>query len=96
MSKDVEQAVYRYDWADVSPSVAVVEALGTLTDRDPVDLPTLNEVIDSDALDAIFTDSTSGRTVTTVSFAYAGHSVTVVDDGTVVVDRDTRRYRLDQ
>jgi hypothetical protein len=96
MKERSEQAVYRYDWEDVPPSVAVVEALSDSTGRDSTDLPTLNDSIDPDALDALCSDSTNDREAVTVTFAYAGHTVTVLGDGTVVLNRDRTAHRLDQ
>jgi len=96
MSVEVEQTMYRYDWADVTPSVAVVEALGRVTGREPTDLPRLNEPVDPDALDALCSNPTFDQGSVTVSFAYADRSVTVTGDGTVVVSCDSETFRPDQ
>ena len=95
MKERPEQAVYRYDWEDVPPSVAVVEALSDYTGLDPTDLPTLNDSIDPDALDALCSDTRSDRESPTVSFAYADQTVTVLGDGTVILDREPS-HRLDR
>jgi hypothetical protein len=62
-------------------SEAVVAAVADATDRDPLSLPALYEVVDPDALDAIFADGG-----VTVSFSYADCEV-VVDDDAVLVTR---------
>lgn len=74
-----------YDWSDsVTPSTAVLETTATIDEVDPIDLDPLYDSIDPDILDALF-DSSSARTVTCVTFIYAGNEVTVHGDGTVKV-----------
>jgi len=71
------------------PSTAVVERVADLEGVDSFRLePPLNDVIDPDALDALF----AGRSPTAgyVSFEYCGYTVAVQDDGNVaVVDPET-------
>lgn len=76
---------YRFD-ADVSPSVAVVEAICQKDDNDPKSLPTLHDTLDPDALDSILESTSDGEMPIVVSFAYAGYSVTVGSHGVVTVD----------
>jgi len=64
------------------PSTAIVEAVGASAEQPAADLPPLYEVVDPDALDALFANS---QTVGAVSFEYAGHDVTVRADGHVDV-----------
>jgi len=54
---------------DGPPSEAVVETLADALDRDPLDLPPLNDVLDPDALDALFAD-TPGGTVREGAFVF--------------------------
>lgn len=70
------------------PSRAVVEAVAEADDADPVELtPPLYEVIDSDALDRLFTATTAhDRTDGQVTFSYNGYGVTVRGDGSVSVE----------
>lgn len=76
-------------------SLAVVEAVAEAEGVDPADLdPPLARVIDPDALDALFTDGSSGW----MTFHYSGYAVTVHADGSVDVrerarGRDSHRRR---
>ena len=66
------------------PSIGVVEAVATATDRDAGSLPQLGRVIDPDALDDLL-----GRDGDVeVSFEYAGTEVIVQSDGTIFVTGD--------
>lgn len=85
MTDESTPTIRRYDWGDVSPSVAIVETVSVSANVDPIDLPTLNDVIDTDALDAICANGTR-ETELTLSFVYADHEVTVLGDGTVIVE----------
>lgn len=82
----------RYDWADTSPSAAVIETVAVASDREPTRLPPLYGVIDPDALDALRGPESSVRGAGTVqlTFPYAGHEVTVRSDGEVVVGSQRR------
>lgn len=73
------------------------EVLAAVADRkgvDPVDLePPLHDVVDPDALEALFSDSIDGTAGENVSaeFTYRGYRV-LVDGGTVhVVETDAQR-----
>ena len=80
----------RYEYGDAeSPSMAVLEAVASATDRDPVDLPVLENVLDTDALDALVTHSTDATT--RVSFSYDGVDVVVDSAGGIVVWTDEDR-----
>ena len=63
------------------PSIGVVEAVATATDRDAKALPQLGRVIDPDALNDLLARGGDLE----VSFEYAGTQVTVEGDGTVFV-----------
>lgn len=68
---------------DESPSSAVVEAVADEMDAAPTDLRPLYEVVDTEALDALFHDQAT--TEGTVSFDYCGYEVTVTATGDVTV-----------
>lgn len=79
----------RYDWNDgVEPTTAVVKAVAAATGRQPTDLPTLYDRLDTDALDDLL-DRGDGGAVE-VAFEYAGVDVRVGSDGTVAVRLDER------
>lgn len=65
----------------------VVSAVAEATGTDPLELEPLNEVVDPDALDALFSSSglRSARPPRRVEFAYAGRTVVVTGGGTVEV-----------
>lgn len=85
MTPDSAPGRYRYDWNEIEPSVAVVEAMSNVSGRDPESLPSLLEILDADALDELCTRSADGPRSVEVSFAYAGHRVTVAGSGQVTV-----------
>ena len=60
----------------------VVRRVATATDSDPLELPPLYEAIDPDTLDSLVEGMADGE----LSFAYAGHQVSVDSVGTVSVD----------
>ncbi|MFD1585785.1 HalOD1 output domain-containing protein [Halorientalis brevis] len=68
----------------VQPTDAVVRAVASVRDVDPVDLNRpLFMAVDPDALDRLFESRADGLSVT---FRYHGHDVEVRSDLTVVVD----------
>lgn len=78
----------RYDWSSMSPAAAVVKTVSVAEDREPETLDPIYDVVDPDALDAIF-----GRTTADardpdiqVSLIYAGYRVTVRGDGVVTAE----------
>ena len=76
-----------YDWTSTTPSTAVVETVAVSSDREPTRPEPLYEAIDPDALDAL-SRSNGVEPVgegTTVTFEFAGQSVTVHGGGSVVV-----------
>lgn len=59
----------------------IVSGVAALEGADPMELPPLFEVVDPDALEAVFSTTVSGtRRSGTVAFTYAGHQVTVEFD----------------
>lgn len=59
----------------------VVQSVAASAKTDPVELPPLYDAIEPDALDAMVHRMSNGE----VCFSYAGHKVTVRNDGTVNV-----------
>ena len=82
----VDTTIRRVDWAEVDPAVAVVETVSDATGRDPTELPTLHDALDSDALNDLCVDDTRDTDPVTLSFVYAGHDVTVIGNGTIIVE----------
>ncbi|WP_135820177.1 HalOD1 output domain-containing protein [Halostella litorea] len=70
------------------PSERVVESVAEAEGVDPVDLtPPLNDVVDLDALDALFAPVGGvPRAVGRVEFRYDGYVVVVEADGSVTVE----------
>ncbi|MUV88800.1 hypothetical protein GJ629_01940 [Halapricum sp. CBA1109] len=70
-------------------SLAVVRAVSTVVDRDAPDLRPLAEILDTDALDALFSPRTDGtfRIGGEVSFVYSGCRVSVQNGEYVTVHR---------
>jgi|AntRauMinimDraft_4_1070384.scaffolds.fasta_scaffold00083_28 hypothetical protein len=84
--------VIRSREAGDSPSESVIRAVSEATGTDPLQMPRLGNVIDPDALDALFfADSawaeSDGDDGGTVSFRFGGCDVTVHADGRTVVSR---------
>lgn len=71
--------------SSVTPSVAVSEAVAEATGTDPREGPPLYDYVDTDALNALLTESTGDSEALFVTFEYDGHEVTVGGDGTVSV-----------
>lgn len=78
----VATSTIRAEWGNgTNPSVGVVEAVATASDRDPLKLPPLYDHVAADALDQLLT---SGSEVH-ISFRYAGCEVAIEGDGTIEV-----------
>lgn len=68
------------------PSSVVPTALAEITGRGVEELQPLQEVVDPDALDALFGWRAGDREDVEISFTYAGHDVTVSGSGVVVIE----------
>ena len=81
---DIDTGLYSGSFdADHDPaSLAVVVVVAAATDRDPLELAPLHDVVDPTALDALFSESANGLQGS-VSFRYEGFDVTVFDGGTI-------------
>jgi hypothetical protein len=76
--------MFRTEWsADRTPSIAVVEAVAAVTGSEPTKLPTLNDAVNTDALDSLFGPDTDDQL--RLSFVYDGLDVAVEGNGTVSV-----------
>lgn len=75
----------RFDRSDCAPSVAVVLALSTVTESDPLTLEVLNDTVDPDALDRVFSPKPDGtpRADGHVTFPVSDHEVTVHGNGAI-------------
>lgn len=92
-SVTIEQEQYR------QISLAVVDAVAERLGTDPEDLrPPLSEVVNPDALNALFAPTPSGDPRTgegRVEFTYANQRVVVRADGTVHVEAERPSHRSD-
>jgi hypothetical protein len=84
--------VIRSREADESPSESVVRAVSEATGTDPLEMRRLGDVIDPDALDALFLAGSAGARAAgddggTVSFRFDGCEVAVHADGRTVVSQ---------
>ncbi|MFP8951664.1 HalOD1 output domain-containing protein [Natrialbaceae archaeon A-arb3/5] len=73
------------------PTEAVVTAVASLVEQDPMDLPPLYEVVDSDALNSLVEHAyrTESAGVQQLSFIYEGFDVSVRSDGQVLIANPT-------
>lgn len=82
-----------YDWSERRPCSAIVETVAIAADREPTAIEPMYEAIDPDALDGLVRSNgavstgASGSPDGTVelTFAFAGHDVSVDSNGEVVV-----------
>jgi hypothetical protein len=81
--------------AEESVSAIVVRAVSALEGREPSSLPPLSEVLDPDALDAMFEPRSNGRPRTggQLSFVYSSCVVTIENGEYLSLDLlETARY----
>jgi len=78
---------HRFEWSDdAALSIAVIEAVASVSGRDPIEIEPLNRYVDPDALDEIFdrgdaAASAHGR----ISFPLEEYHVVVHSDGEILV-----------
>lgn len=86
---DEETGTYwtELDGHALQPTEAVVYAVAEASHTDPLELPPLYSVFDTDALNALVETSTNSRfqTEITVSFEYADHYVVLKEHGKIVI-----------
>lgn len=92
--RDPDASVARSDWeGSGGPSVAIVEAVAGVTDRDPLDVALLNGYVDTDALEALLASPEGGsRRTVRVRFTYDGCEVVVERNGRVDVYVDRAEH----
>ncbi|WP_227015884.1 HalOD1 output domain-containing protein [Haloarcula sp. JP-L23] len=75
---------------DASPSVAVIQAVSSCEDVHESELPPLHETIDTDALDALFTNwpNQSPQLDGHVRFQYCEYTVHVHSDGYLILETE--------
>lgn len=81
----------RYVTADASLASTVVGAVAEATGADPATVGSLDDVIDADALEGLFSplrDPAAGPRTGTAEFRFEGCRVTIHADGRVVVRTD--------
>ena len=73
--------------------IALVEAVAHREGVDPTELPPLYDVVDPDALEALFAPRSGGRPtgVREVSLSYCGYDVVIRGDRTVELTMGRRR-----
>ena len=81
--EEVHQATF--DGDVVAPSMAVVGAVSTVANKDPLDIKPLHSTIDPDALNALFADSERGEGDVHARFSVEGYSVTLSSCGRITV-----------
>jgi hypothetical protein len=84
----VEQAesandTWQFSITDCRPSIAVIEAMAFVTNRDPLDIEPLADVVDPDALNGVL----SGEDTATVSFQWEDHDVEISASGEIIISR---------
>jgi hypothetical protein len=80
----------QHDWSgSESVGITILEALEESTGGDARSFGTLNDVVDTDALDSLFRSLQDGseRGPGYVTLEFEGHTITVHSDGEVVVAR---------
>ena len=77
---------HRYEWSDdTALSIAAIEAVASVSGRDPREIEPMYEHVDPDALDALFGAGRERTAGGTVSFPIADHLVVAHSDGEIVV-----------
>ncbi|WP_254545144.1 HalOD1 output domain-containing protein [Halomarina pelagica] len=71
-----------------SLSITVMQAVGAVVDVDPMELDSLYEAVDPDALDELFCPGPDGQPSIDgrIRFRFAGCRVTVESNGTILVE----------
>lgn len=78
---------YRFDWAEIAPSIAVAESAANAIGTNPTAIPPLSKQIDVDALDDLLAGDRPSFTDETicVSFSFLDQEVMVSSNGDVYV-----------
>lgn len=86
---DTDPYQYTYDPLTDSVSEELIRAVAVLDDAAPTELAILADVIDPEALDALFQSRSDGVPRDTpghVQFEYNDHHVQITTDGTITID----------
>lgn len=76
---------FEYDPDTTPPSMAVVTAVSTVMEADPLDLGPLNDILNCDALDKLMTAHNGRSCEVQFTCDYEGHSTTISSNGVVAV-----------
>lgn len=84
---DAENAVRaRFDWNETTPTAAIVETVAEASECSSLELPKLYPSINPDSIDSLFpTGPVDAPSNCSLTFDYAGHTVTVTSTGMVEV-----------
>ena len=87
-----DSLVTTFDWTGAtSPSTALISAVATVNDVEPIALEPLFHAVDPDALDALFapTGNVYDRLTGRVEFDYAGHRIVIAASGRGYIYEET-------
>jgi len=82
-----DEGVHRaiFDGSEVAPSTAVIGALSTVADVDPLNIEPLHSTVDTDALNALFSGKRHSEGDIHARFAVEGYSIKVSSYGSIVI-----------
>jgi hypothetical protein len=83
--------VGQFDWAEVPPQAAVLEAIETVSEMDHDKFEVLYEYIDPDALESLFADATESQAIE-LMFRFDPFRVSIRSDGYVFVEPTNQEY----
>lgn len=75
------QTSHRFEMRGRSPTLAVIQSVARVGDREPIDLPPLADYVDPEALDELI----GSHSDVAVQFDYAGVEVEIDGSGAIVV-----------
>lgn len=84
------QFVAQFDWQEVAPQMAVVEAIETAAGREHHELDVLYEYVDPDALEILFHGGAEPHDIE-LRFTFDQFQVTVRGDGSVFVESSDKK-----
>lgn len=85
---DVDANIFRgeYDSSRDQPSLAIVAVVAAAAESDPIELPPLHSVIDTEVLNNLLSETANDdRKNASLSFSYEGFAVTAFSEGTIEV-----------
>lgn len=92
---DASSERVRVAWDEsTAPTTAIVEAVAAANGQDPLEMPSLYDSLDVEALDGLLTGNCSGALGSvSISFTYDGTYVWVSSDGVIEVDPEAASSR---